>query len=190
MFEKLLEWDRDTFVYLNNLGIEEHDLFWSTVTDFNTWIPLFLTFIALIVWKYPKKEALFVILTITAMILFVMAATDITKFYSARLRPNNSEDINSLIRILKTPTTYSFFSGHAASSFAATTIVVLFLRRRFKWCWLFYIWPLLFAASRIFIGVHYPVDIIVGMTVGILSAIFFYRIYLKVLTPYLALSHP
>lgn len=190
MLEKLLEWDRDTFVYLNNLGIEEYDIFWTTVTDFNTWIPLFLTFIGLIFWKYPKREALFVLLIIASTILFVMAATDITKYYVARLRPNNTEEINTLIRILKSPTTYSFFSGHSASSFSITTIFVLFLKNRIKWCWVFYLWPLLFASSRIFVGVHYPVDIIVGMFVGILSAIFFYQIYIKVLSPYLALSHP
>ena len=190
MLKKLLEWDRDTFVYLNNLGLDEYDIFWTTVTDFRTWIPLFLAFIALIFWKYPKREALFVVLTVVATLLFVAAATDITKYYVARLRPNNNEEINTLIRILKSPTTFSFFSGHASSSFSVTTIVVLFLRRRFKWCWLFYLWPLLFATSRIFVGVHYPVDIIVGLLFGILSAIMFYNIYIKVLAPYLKLPHP
>jgi len=190
MLKRVLQWDRDTFVYFNNLGIEDYDIFWTTITDFRTWIPLFLTFIALIFWKYQKREALFVLLTVIATILFVGAFTDITKFYVARLRPNNTAEINTLIRILKSPTTYSFFSGHAASSFSITTIMVLFLRKRFKWCWLFYIWPFIFAASRIFVGVHYPIDIIVGTLAGILSAVFFYRVYIRVLAPYLRLSHP
>ena len=190
MLEKILEWDRETFIYLNNLGIEDYDLFWITVTDFKTWIPLFLTFIALIFVKYPKREAFFVILTILIMVLFVTTITDLTKFSVARLRPNNDEDVNTLIRILKSPTTYSFFSGHSSSSFSITTIVVLFLRNRFKWSWLFYIWPVLFALSRIFVGVHFPVDIIVGTLVGIFSAIFFYMLYVRLIAPYLRLSRP
>lgn len=190
MLDKLLEWDRDTFVYLNNLGIEEYDLFWTTITNFPTWIPLFILFIVLVFFKYPKKEAFFVLLMIVLTIIFVGVATDLTKNYVARLRPNNTEEINTIIRILKSPNTYSFFSGHAASSFAITTSVVLFLRRRFKWSWVFYLWPLLFASSRIFVGVHYPVDIIVGTMVGITCAILFYKAYTKFIVPYRGLSHP
>ncbi len=189
MLKSLLEWDRDTFVYLNNLGIEEYDLFWTTVTNFPTWIPLFILFIVLIFKKYPKKEAVYVLLTIVAMILFVSSFTDIVKNYVARLRPNNTEEINTIIRILKSPNTYSFFSGHAASSFSITTIFVLFLRKRFKWVWLCYIWPFLFAASRIFVGVHYPVDIIVGTFVGVTSAILFHKAYARLIVPYLGLNH-
>lgn len=189
MLKSLLEWDRDTFVYLNNLGIEEYDLFWTTVTNFPTWIPLFILFIVLIFKKYPKKEAVYVLLTIVAMILFVSSFTDIVKNYVARLRPNNTEEINTIIRILKSPNTYSFFSGHAASSFSITTIFVLFLRKRFKWVWLCYIWPFLFAASRIFVGVHYPVDIIVGTFVGVTSSILFHKAYTRLIVPYLGLNH-
>ncbi|MGB7393441.1 MAG: phosphatase PAP2 family protein [Pricia sp.] len=190
MLEKILEWDRETFIYLNNLGVEQYDQFWITVTTFSTWIPLFALFIILIFWKYPRREAIFVILTLLMTIWFVGTVTDLTKHMVARLRPNNTEEMNTLIRILKTPATYSFFSGHSSSSFSITTGVVLFLRHRFKWCWLFYLWPLLFASSRIFVGVHFPVDIIVGSTVGILSAMFFYMLYVRMIAPKLKLSHP
>ncbi|AYN66969.1 phosphatase PAP2 family protein [Euzebyella marina] len=190
MLERILEWDRQTFIYLNNLGIEDYDIFWTTVTNFSTWIPFFVFVIYLIFKKYPKREAIFVIATILVMALFVNTLTDLTKQTVARLRPNNDEDINTLIRILKTPTTYSFFSGHSSSSFSITTLIVLFLKDRFKWSWLFYIWPILFVMSRIFVGVHFPVDIIVGSAVGIASAFFFYFLYVRFIAPSLGLSHP
>lgn len=190
MLEKLLEWDKDTFIYLNSHGIEEYDLFWSTITNITTWIPLFVLFFVLVFIKYPKREALFIALTVLALIFFILYATHITKEFVARLRPNNNEEINTLIRILKSPVSYSFFSGHAASSFSITTLIVLFLRKRLKWCWLFYIWPLLFAFSRIYVGVHYPVDIIVGAIVGILSAFLFYNLYTRLIVPYLGLARP
>ncbi|MEZ4970005.1 MAG: phosphatase PAP2 family protein [Flavobacteriaceae bacterium] len=59
------------------------------------------------------------------------------------------------------------------------TSVFLFLKNKWRWSWLFYIWPLLFALSRIYVGVHYPLDLIVGALVGILFAIFSHRLYHK-----------
>ena len=124
-------------------------------------------------------------LWVVCLLLFVLFLTDVTKEYVARLRPNNETEINTLIRILKSPTNYSFFSGHAASSFSITTLVILFLRDKLNWAWLFYLWPLIFAFSRIYVGVHYPVDILVGMCVGIGSAFFFYAVYTGFIEPYL-----
>ncbi|MEH6762590.1 MAG: phosphatase PAP2 family protein [Maribacter arcticus] len=188
MLDKILQWDRETFVYLNSLGIEQYDMFWSIVTKFPPWIPLFVLIITLFFIKSSKREALFMILTLLAMVLFVSTLTDLTKNVFARLRPNNDEEINTLIRILKSPSGFSFFSGHASSSFSVITFVVLFLRHHFKWVYLFYIWPILFAISRIYVGVHFPVDLIVGALVGILSAWLFYKLYGLLISPYLKLN--
>lgn len=190
MLDKLLQWDRNAFIYLNNLGVEEFDAFWSTVTKIPTWFPLFFLFGFLLFKKFTKKEAFYMILMVLFTAALVITVTDLTKEVVARLRPNNDEDINTLIRILRSPSGYSFFSGHASSSFSITTLVFLFLRRRFKWSWLFYIWPVLFASSRIFVGVHFPIDIIVGALVGILSALMFYTMYSRSIAPYLGLSRP
>ena len=177
MLEKLLEWDRDTFIYLNSLGIEKYDGFWSVVTSISTWIPLFLLFIVLLFLKNGRLEGLYKLLTVLIMVLFVLTVTDVTKEFVARLRPNNDEEINTLIRILKSPTDYSFFSGHAASSFSITLLIFLFLRTKVKWAALFFLWPILFAMSRIFVGVHFPIDILVGMFFGLFSAYLFYRLH-------------
>ncbi|MCK0147391.1 phosphatase PAP2 family protein [Arenibacter sp. F26102] len=180
MLELLLNWDRDTFIYLNSLGIEDYDVFWSYVTNFATWIPLFVLFVVLIFRAYPKREAFWVLGTVLLTLALVAVLTGVTKEWVARLRPNNTEEINTLIRILKSPDGYSFFSGHSSSSFSITTSIFLFLRNRFKWSWLFFIWPLLFAMSRIYVGVHYPLDLLVGAAVGILFAFLFYSLYHKV----------
>ncbi|MBC8769235.1 phosphatase PAP2 family protein [Arenibacter sp. BSSL-BM3] len=180
MLELLLNWDRDTFIYLNSLGIEDYDVFWSYVTNFATWIPLFILFVVLIFRAYPKQEAFRVLGTVLLTLALVAALTGVTKEWVARLRPNNTEEINTLIRILKSPNGYSFFSGHSSSSFSITTSIFLFVRDRFKWTWVFFLWPLLFAMSRIYVGVHYPLDLLVGAAVGISFAILFYRLYHKV----------
>ncbi len=180
MFEVLKEWDRQLFIFLNNLGVETYDGFWIFVTHIESWIPLFIFLTLLIFYYYKRRKGAivfgFVLLTFTLTFI----TTNITKELVARLRPNNVEAIADLIRVLKEPATYSFFSGHASSSFAIITFVVLALRKFNKWIWIAYLWPLLFAMSRIYTGVHYPSDILVGALVGILFAIVFYKI-LKVI---------
>ena len=186
MLDRLLEWDRDTFLYLNSLGIEEYDQFWSAVTHTTTWIPLFILFFILLFITYPMKKALSMVLTIVVLFGCVMALMEVTKALVERLRPNNDQEISALIRILISPEDYSFFSGHAANSFAITTLLVLFLRKRLHWVWIFYSWPLLFSLSRIYVGVHYPLDLIAGSLVGIAMAFIFYRLYQRFITPCLA----
>ncbi|MBS9463267.1 phosphatase PAP2 family protein [Flagellimonas sp. 389] len=183
MLKRILEWDRDTFIYLNNLGVENYDVFWSTVTNISTWIPLFLFFIVLLFIKFSTLEAFYKLATALCLVVFIILITNLTKVTVARLRPNNTEEINTLIRILKTPMDFSFFSGHAASSFSITVLFFLFVRTKLKWAFLFFIWPILFATSRIFVGVHYPLDILVGALVGILSAVLFYRLYNRFIAP-------
>lgn len=190
MLEQLLQWDQSLFVYLNGLGSPAYDFFWITATTILNWIPIFTLFLLTVILKYPKKEALFVILTILALAFFITNLTNFTKEIVERLRPNNNEEINDYIRILKTSSSYSFFSGHSSSSFSVATLLFLFLRKRFKYSLLFYIWPLVFAYSRIYVGVHYPLDIIVGGLVGVLCAFIFYNIYTRIIGPYLKLSHP
>jgi len=190
MLERLLEWDRSVFIFLNNLGIKQFYEFWSVVTEITTWIPLFIAFFLLILLKYKKREGYYRALVLLGLIAFTLIATHLTKVAFERIRPNNDTEINTLIRILKSPEGFSFFSGHAATSFAITTLVVLFLRGKIKGVYLLYIWPLLFSLSRIYVGVHYPGDIIIGALVGTLTAYFFYYFFNRFIVPYSGLSHP
>ncbi|MBD3660761.1 MAG: phosphatase PAP2 family protein, partial [Arenibacter algicola] len=78
MLDQLLQWDRDAFIYLNSLGIENYDAFWSAITNFSTWIPLFIFFVVLVFRAYPKKEAFWVLGTILITLTVVSAITGIT----------------------------------------------------------------------------------------------------------------
>ena len=83
-----------------------------------------------------------------------------------RIRPNNIDSLYCVLRVLKHPTSYSFFSGHASSSFCIVVYLVLCIRKLNPWVYLSFIWPILFAGSRIYVGVHYPSDLIMGALVG------------------------
>lgn len=166
MVQTLKQWDRELFVFLNGLGIEKYDGFWIFVTQIETWFPLFLFFTLLIFYYYRGRKAgtvvFFLLLTFGVTLVF----TGIVKEYVARLRPSEVKAWSELIRVLQKPSHYSFFSGHASSSFSITTFVVLSLRNYTKWIYISYLWPLLFVLSRIYVGVHYPSDIFVGALVG------------------------
>lgn len=181
MLETLKHWDREIFIFLNSLGIERFDAFWIFATQIESWIPLFILFTFLIIYYYRGKKGVMVGFFLLLTLVVTMLFTSGVKGYVARLRPNNVEVLGELIRILQKPTSYSFFSGHASSSFAVTTFVVLSLRQYTKWIYLSYLWPLIFVLSRIFVGVHYPSDIFVGALVGTTFAFVFHYLCQKTL---------
>lgn len=174
---------------LNHLGSETYDAFWVTATQATTWIPLFLFFILLLFKKYPAKQAWLMIGNALLLLLVVLGITLATKEGIARLRPSENTQLKAVIRILSRPEGYSFFSGHASSSFSLTTLMVLYLRASFRWRYLFFVWPVFFASSRIYLGVHYPIDILVGALIGILTGLLFYRGYVDIILPYTQSVH-
>ncbi|HEA29310.1 MAG TPA: phosphatase PAP2 family protein [Leeuwenhoekiella sp.] len=184
MWEQLAQWDRDAFVFLNNLGVEDYDAFWIFITIPRHWIPLYIIILVLFFLAFQWRKALTGVLFLLLDLFATVGLTNLVKVYVARLRPSNQPLLKDLIRVLQEPHNFSFFSGHAASSFTVTTFVVLVLRRRFKWIYALYIWPVLFALSRIFVGVHYPGDVLVGAGVGVLMAILFYWLFKQVLGRY------
>lgn len=181
MFEQLKEWDRELFIYLNGLGIERLDSFWIFITQEENWIPLYLIFIILIFLAYKKKQVFIVLIGFLCSFLVTFGVTRFIKASVARVRPNNVESLQEVIRILQEPTYYSFVSGHTSTSMAITTFMVLILRHRYKWVYLFYLWPILFATSRVYVGVHYPSDLAAGAFVGVIIAIIIYKICKKML---------
>lgn len=181
MLEQLKEWDRELFIYLNSLGVERFDSFWVWVTQEENWIPLYIILFLLIIKAYPKKASLIVLGGYLSSFLITFGLTRLIKASVARIRPNNVTELQEVIRILQEPTYYSFVSGHTSTSMAISTFIVLVLRKHFKWIYFLYIWPFLFASSRIYVGVHYPADIAVGALLGVLVAYLVYLIVKKYL---------
>lgn len=180
--EQLAQWDRDLFVYLNNLNSGSLDTFWVFVTQIENWIPLYIVFF-LVFWKtLSRKKALQATILTFCTLGFIILLTGIVKNFIGRLRPSNTPELETLIRVLQTPGDYSFWSGHAATSMAITVFVVSVLKSQTKWASLFFIWPILFIVSRIFIGVHYPSDLLVGAVMGTVIGLLFYKLYTSLST--------
>ena len=177
MLEKIIDLDKSFFVFLNNLGSKPFDNFWLLVTKQFNWIPFFLILLVLLYKKIGTKQVLMALLTIAALITFTNEITDLIKFSVQRIRPCNDEELVGLIRIIKDSETFSYFSGHASNSIAAMMFVFLILRKFYKFSYLIFLYPLIFAYSRIYLGLHFPLDIISGYVFGSLTGILFYKIY-------------
>lgn len=175
--EKLLQYDSDLFIYLNALGSEAWDPFWLAVTKIPYWIPFYLFLLYLVQRRFGWKQTLIVLLFVAVLITLTDQTVNLVKSHFQRPRPCNAEGICHLIRSVKTSSSFSFFSGHAANSMANATFLFLLLRRQYRLMVLLFVWPLLFAYSRIYLGLHYPGDILAGYVFGALMGTMFYRLY-------------
>lgn len=177
MLEKLKVFDTNLFVYLNSLGSETYDGFWLFITKQTNWIPFFLLLLYLILKKIGTRQTLFLLLFVAVLVAFTDQTTNLFKNGFQRLRPCNNPEINSFIRIVQVRKSFSFFSGHAANTMAVATFLYLILKRHFKYFGLLFLWPLVFAYSRIYLGLHYPIDIICGYLCGLILGFLMCKIY-------------
>lgn len=176
MFEKLIQLDKELLIYLNNLGSERWDSLWLVITNQFYWIPLFAFVIFLLFREFAWKKGLFLVLFIFAMAAFSDQFTNFIRGVFERLRPNNDPAINEMLRTLITPQSFSFTSGHATTSTAFAVFVFLLLKKRIpliKWVFVF---PVFFAYSRLYLGVHFPIDIFMGACVGTCIGFAFYKL--------------
>ena len=112
MLEKLEALDIQLFVFLNGLGSETFDGLWLFITKQVNWTPLFLLLLYIIYKKVGAKQTLFLLLFVAVLIAFTDQTTNLVKNTFQRLRPCNNTDINSLIRVVQSRNSFSFFSEY------------------------------------------------------------------------------
>lgn len=177
MLEKIEAIDIQWFVFLNGLGSETFDGLWLMITKQANWIPLFLIILYLIYKKIGIKQTLILFLFVVVLITIADQTANLVKNTIQRLRPCNNVNINSFIRVVQVRNSFSFYSGHATNSMAVITFLFLIFRKQYRFFGIFFLWPLVFAYSRIYLGLHYPADILVGYLCGILFSFLLYKIY-------------
>lgn len=177
--ETILEADRELLIYLNNLGSESWDNLWLIITNKFTFIPLYILGAFLLFKKLGKKQGFIALVTLLLLFAFTSQTTQFAKHFFERPRPCRTEGLFEQLRIVyDTCGKYGFFSGHACNSFGFAIGMGLILRKNYRYLiGVLIIWASVVAYSRIYVGVHYPLDIICGTLWGAFSAILFYQFY-------------
>jgi undecaprenyl-diphosphatase len=173
VFSEIIHLDRLLFQLLNDVHSELFDLIMYWVSYKFTWIPLYLLLLFLLINQYRKKS-IFIIIALALMIPATDQGCNFFKHTVKRPRPCREEaELIPKGRILQdyNCSKYGFFSAHAANSFAVAFLVTALLSKWHKRIgWFLYPWALVTAYSRIYLGVHYPLDIICGMIYGLVVA--------------------
>ena len=135
------------------------------VTKNPIWLLFYATILVIIGMKYGKKS-LFIFFAIALLILFADQFSGILKHSVQRLRPSNDPALSSLVHVFfRKGGQFGFVSAHAANTFAISTFTSL-LFRNMRYTAFIFPWAIIIAYSRIYLGVHYPGDVICGAILG------------------------
>ncbi len=179
MLETLNHLDTQLFLFLNGI----HSPFWDNVmwwiSGKKEWIPLYLILLAALIYRFKRKTLVILIFVALAITLSDQLAVRLFKDVFHRLRPCHNPDIQSMVHILRNHCggLYGFISNHAANTFCLAAYLTHIFRNRY-FSWFMYVWAAIVSYSRIYLGVHYPGDIIGGALFGILVGWLVYRLYL------------
>lgn len=181
MLEELLQFDKELFLYLNGLGNASWDTFWQFISNKFSAIPLYLF---LLIVSYQKLGAKRTVLLVVSVALLITVSDQLSNFFKygvARLRPCRDEEIANIMRLVKSYCggKYGYFSAHASNSFAIAIFFGSMLRDKIRFFAFFLIiWATLVAYSRIYIGVHFPLDVITGAGIGTLLGWIFVKLFI------------
>ena len=160
-------WDKSAFFYLNSFHNDLMDHVMTLFTFTPTWLLFYGVVLYLMIRKYGRKS----IPVIVSLVLIILLADQISGLFKhsvMRLRPSNDPAVAPLAHIFyNTGGLYGFVSAHAANAFSFATFSALLFRSRGYAIFIFP-WACVIAFTRIYLGVHYPGDILGGMLLGIL----------------------
>jgi len=179
LFTKIIEIDKQLLLFLNSFHNSYFDTFMYTFSKVAVWIPFYLS-VVFILFKNQGKKAFWMLLM---LILGVVLADQISGFMKdgfQRFRPSHDPAIQNFVHIVNNSRAglYGFVSSHAANTVGFAVLSSLFIRHR-TYTFISLGWAIITSYSRIYLGLHFPLDILGGALTGLFIALFLYFIYTK-----------
>lgn len=180
IFSNLLPFDKAVFTFINQTlthpFLDKFFLFWR---EERTWYILYAFIIGFSIYKFKTKAWIFFVTAIATVALSDQISSQLLKPFFQRPRPCIDENFKYLVRLVDDcPTAFSFTSSHATNHFALALFfmsTLSFAMKRYKYLWL--LWAFLVAYGQVYIGVHYPTDVIFGALIGIIVGTFTFYLY-------------
>lgn len=184
--ERLDAVDREAFLAINGLHAPWADTLMWTLSDLRLWIPLYCFFLFLLQRRYGWR-GLGIAVPVIALMVFCTDTGSVTLFKNTvqRLRPSHVEELQGMVHLL--PGTdgelyrggqFGFVSSHATNHFGIAAFMAGALAGMPRWAApLLFFWALSIAYSRVYLGVHYPGDVLVGGLYGALVGTIFVRLF-------------
>lgn len=150
-----------------------------TITQLWFSIPLFIFWLIFVLKKSTTKKITLILVSLVVLIVLTDQSSNQVKHAVKRYRPSHNLEIQELVHSVNNYKggQYGFFSSHAANTFGvATFLCLLFNDRKLIFKYHFFIWAIVVSFTRIYLGVHYPSDIFVGMLDGILVGFVVFKI--------------
>lgn len=178
MIELLKNIDTEIFLFLNGWGTTWTDYLFYWISNRFVWIPLYVAILYFLIKRW-KKQSVWIILCVILSIFLTDQSCNLIKKSVQRPRPSHETELLGQVHLVENPDgalykggAFGFPSSHAANSIVLVWALLFFLKSKRKWpYYLIIFWSLLISYSRIYLGVHYPFDILAGFLVGTFWAI-------------------
>lgn len=170
IFNYLIEFDQWLFLQINTVWTNASlDVVFPVWRESLTWVPLYVFLLAFAFYNFGNKIWFWIVILICTVILTDQISSGFFKDFFGRLRPCRDPEVMNQMRLLlnRCPVSFSFTSSHATNHFGVAVFIILTMKPIMKqWRWLFIAWAATISYGQVYVGVHYPLDVIGGAFVG------------------------